>query len=246
MGIDLFELEQQIYDAAMNREETVRNGKPFNFSEYTDLAKQYGDLLKQLRRATYIADRTTTVLHESNLDLTDKIHYDALTGIFNRRYIGDNLPRILNSLIRSGGGQLSIIMVDVDFFKKYNDEYGHSAGDACLKAVAGTLSKSVLRSGDFVARYGGEEFIGVLPNTDENGAREVAERMLENVRALNIPHNRSTAADCVTISVGVTAGNVLYLQNGSDFIKRADEALYTSKQNGRNRYTYVDFREGKT
>jgi diguanylate cyclase (GGDEF)-like protein len=131
------------------------------------------------------------------------------------------------------------MMIDIDFFKKYNDSYGHSQGDVCLRSVAGALSSSVTRADDFVARYGGEEFAVVMPNTDEAGALLLADKMLNAVRACNIPHEMNEAADCVTISIGVTSGVVANSLSGLDFIKRADDALYLSKQSGRNKYTYV-------
>ncbi len=201
--------------------------------------------MKQLRRATRLADRTTIDLHESNLNLTDKVHYDALTGIYNRRYMEDNLQRIIKTMARSGGGLLGILMVDIDFFKEYNDTYGHSAGDACLKSIAEVLAANVMRPEDFTARYGGEEFVIVLPNTDEKGARMIAEKIIKNVQARNIPHRKSRAANCVTVSIGVTTAEVSLARNSSDYIKRADEALYMSKGNGRNRYIYLDFKEEK-
>jgi diguanylate cyclase (GGDEF)-like protein len=133
---------------------------------------------------------------------------------------------------------LSVMMIDIDSFKKYNDTYGHMAGDECLKTTADILSASLLRPDDFVARYGGEEFIAVMPGVDETGARTVAERMLENIQKRNIPHENSDAAECVTLSIGVTTGKVERTHTADDFIKRADEMLYKSKQDGRNRYTF--------
>ncbi|MCL2284656.1 MAG: GGDEF domain-containing protein [Fibromonadales bacterium] len=246
MEIDLFEHEQQIYDGALDYADKVRNGKFYDFEEYLMLTKEYGKLLKQLRRATRIADRTTINLYESNLDLTDKVNYDMLTGIYNRRYLEDGLKRVINTLVRSGGGLLSVLMLDVDHFKKYNDTYGHCMGDACLKVVASVLTESLTRDDDFVARYGGEEFAAILPNTDENGARKVADKMLENMRQRNIPHEKNDAAKCVTFSIGFTTGNVGFSQNGTDYLKRADDALYISKQSGRNKCTYINFKEENT
>ena len=168
----------------------------------------------------------------------DKIYYDALTGIYNRRFFDENLSRVLKFLSRSGG-MLSMLMVDIDLFKRYNDTYGHSEGDKCLKMVAQTLVESITRADDFVARYGGEEFAVVLPNTDEKGARRIAEKLLENVRERNLPHAKNDAADCVTISIGAATGRVDYTNRPEDYIRRADEMLYSAKQGGRNRYSFA-------
>jgi diguanylate cyclase (GGDEF)-like protein len=140
-----------------------------------------------------------------------------------------------------GEAELSVFFIDIDFFKKYNDTYGHAEGDECLKTVAKTLAESLSREDDFVARYGGEEFVVVLPNTGESGAKAVANTLLENVRAKNIAHEKNEAASCVTISVGITTGVVKHTQSGNDYIKKADEALYKSKQNGRNMFTFESF-----
>ena len=171
-------------------------------------------------------------------DLFTKANYDALTGIHNRRFMEENFPRLLDLLARAGG-LLSVIMLDVDFFKKYNDAYGHEEGDACLRALARTLADSLPRGNDFAARYGGEEFVAVLPNTDEAGARLMAEELLNRVRDLTLPHAESQAAPFVTVSIGVTTGQVVYPQTWEAYLKRADEALYRSKQNGRNQYTFL-------
>jgi diguanylate cyclase (GGDEF)-like protein len=165
-----------------------------------------------------------------------KIYIDALTNIYNRRYFDENLNRLLKTLSRSGG-TLSLMMIDIDYFKKYNDTYGHSAGDDCLKTVADILSKNVPRSDDFVARYGGEEFAIVLPNTDEKGAHIVADRLLGSIRERNIPHEQSDVADHVTISIGVITSMVDRNHTAENFIMEADKMLYKSKQGGRNRYS---------
>jgi len=165
---------------------------------------------------------------------------DQLTGIYNRRYLDGTIKKIIKSNSRNSGS-LSVLMIDVDYFKKYNDVYGHDAGDDCLKTVATALSQCIIREGDFVARYGGEEFAVVLPNTDENGLRVIAEKMLEKIRECNIRHEKSDVANHVTISIGGTTGVVNHLQHGSDYIKAADKALYESKKGGRNRYTFIDF-----
>jgi diguanylate cyclase (GGDEF)-like protein len=191
-------------------------------------------LLYLLRRAWRLHQK----LKGENRKLSDKVHYDALTGIYNRRFIEENLERIFQPLSRSGG-MFGLLMIDVDYFKKYNDAYGHNMGDYVLKAIAEALAQNIARSDDFVARYGGEEFIVVLPNTDENGARLIANKLLESIRERNIPHKESHVADRVTISIGVATGVVEHTQSAVDYIKRADEALYMSKQSGRDRYTFL-------
>jgi methyl-accepting chemotaxis protein len=167
---------------------------------------------------------------------------DQLTGIYNRRYMDGHLKKIIKSMVRANSN-LSLLLIDIDYFKKYNDTYGHDAGDNCLKTVASSLSKCVSRDLDFVARYGGEEFAVVLPNTDKNGAHVIAEKLLEKVRECNMPHKASHIADCVTISVGGTTSIVKHWHRVQDYIKAADKALYESKKNGRNRYTFENFEE---
>ncbi|GBU24592.1 diguanylate cyclase [Fibrobacteria bacterium R8-3-H12] len=167
---------------------------------------------------------------------------DQLTGIYNRRYMDGHLKKIIKSMARTNSS-LSLLLIDIDYFKKYNDTYGYDAGDNCLKVVAATLSQCVSRNIDFVARYGGEEFAIVLPNTDKNGLHVIAEKLLEKIRECKIPHKASHITDYVTISVGGTTSIVKHLQHAQDYIKAADKALYESKKNGRNRYTYENFEE---
>jgi diguanylate cyclase (GGDEF)-like protein len=172
----------------------------------------------------------------------EKIFIDPLTEIYNRRYLDENLKRVISILSRSGAS-LSLMMIDIDHFKKYNDTYGHGAGDDCLKAVAATLKSSLTRADDFAVRCGGEEFTVVLPNTDENGARLIADKLLKNIQEQAIPHETSDAADYVTISIGVTSGAVKHTHNTDYWIRLADEMLYKSKQEGRNKYTFINLGE---
>jgi len=172
--------------------------------------------------------------------LFTQANVDALTGIYNRRFMERNLERLMPFLSRSSG-LLSMLMLDIDFFKRYNDTYGHEKGDLCLKAVAVAISGAVTRETDFIARYGGEEFIAVLPNTDESGAMAVAEKLRENLRSLAIPHGTSDCSDHVTLSIGVTTGRVQYGQRWEAYASRADEALYQSKDGGRDRITFLAF-----
>jgi len=175
-------------------------------------------------------------------DLFTKANYDALTGIYNRRFMESNISHILGLLARSES-HMSVLMIDIDYFKFYNDNYGHDQGDVCLKAVAGALASGVTRTSDFAARFGGEEFIIVLPYADKHGACFVAETLLANVRHLNIPHEKSAAAPHVTVSVGAMTAKVARRHTWDEYLKAADEALYDSKQNGRDQYTHRAFEE---
>jgi len=126
--------------------------------------------------------------------------------------------------------------MDVDYFKKYNDQYGHQAGDDCLKRIAKAIEEQLYRPADIVARYGGEEFTVLLPGTDLEGAFLVADRVIESVSIMNIPHAASDITDHVTISIGLATSCEDDLNSMTKIIKRADEALYTAKESGRNQY----------
>jgi len=190
---------------------------------------------KDLRDMSKMEDKISALEKQAS-----KIYYDELTGIFNRRHLEEQLPRSLGALSRSSAS-LSLMMIDVDFFKQFNDTYGHDAGDRCLKAVASTISGRMLRARDFAVRYGGEEFVVVLPYTDREGACKLAETLLESIERCEIPHEKSTVSKYVTISIGVTSGITDHKQSISDWIKSADEKLYLSKQRGRNRFTFGEF-----
>ncbi|MDD5723085.1 MAG: diguanylate cyclase [Syntrophales bacterium] len=173
-------------------------------------------------------------LEEKNKQLEQMAFLDGLTGIPNRRYFDDFSVQEWGRAIR-GKIPFSVILFDIDFFKFYNDTYGHQQGDDCLKKVAGALKDTLERHADFVSRYGGEEFAVVLPNTDMSGACSVAEAMRSTVEALNLPHEKSQTADHVTVSGGI--GSVVPREDSelSQLISKADRAMYTAKEKGRNR-----------
>ncbi|GAB6096235.1 hypothetical protein JCM14469_24880 [Desulfatiferula olefinivorans] len=159
---------------------------------------------------------------------------DGLTGIPNRRRFDDILDREWNRCMRSGAF-LSLILMDIDHFKLYNDHYGHQAGDLCLKKVASALSESCMRETDLVARYGGEEFVVILPETDHRGGTIVADRIRNNLTALSIPHAHSSAADHVTISQGLVTMVPHDDSTPHALVETADQCLYQAKEGGRNR-----------
>ena len=164
---------------------------------------------------------------------------DALTNISNRRRFDEYLTLAWGFAVRDSK-PISLIMIDIDYFKKFNDNYGHQAGDSCLTKVASALASSLKRSTDLAARYGGEEFACILPNTDMEGAMETAESLRERIMSLNIPHAYSSAGNCVTISQGVASLMPSMDIPLSDILKIADVALYKAKENGRNRIFHGD------
>ncbi|MBF0447439.1 MAG: PleD family two-component system response regulator [Magnetococcales bacterium] len=159
---------------------------------------------------------------------------DGLTNIPNRRHFNQNLELEWHRAQRNDR-PLSLIMMDVDFFKRYNDNYGHSMGDSCLEKVAAALNSAVTRPSDRVARYGGEEFAALLPDTDARGALLIAERIRGNVEDLHLPHEHSDASNWVTLSLGLACLTPQPEQDSSTLIKQADEMLYRAKKAGRNR-----------
>ena len=247
--MDLFAREQQVYDAAVAILLGSEEGSTLDVYLYGKLVEEYGKLLKQFkqyRQMTGISEKPPTHLDTDKNDLLSKAHFDVLTGIFNKRYLHENLDRALSTMGRVGD-LLSVVLVDIDFFKQYNDIYGHHAGDDCLRSIAETLKHCLFRGQDFVARFGGEEFMAILPHTPEDGARLVADRMLEEIRRLQIPHTGSPIAEYVTVSVGLVTGR----KNPTgwmptDFLRRVDEALFQAKNHGRNQYAYLSLAMGET
>ncbi|MDV7470934.1 GGDEF domain-containing protein [Acinetobacter baumannii] len=160
---------------------------------------------------------------------------DALTGLANRRYLDETLDNEWRRALRHET-PLTIMMVDIDFFKPYNDSLGHLKGDQCLKDIATAISSIAARSGDLVARYGGEEFLLLFPMTNAQQAKIQAERLMNAIKKIAIVHPCSSVSPYVTISVGVATTIPRLNDSISAFVSRADHALYQSKTNGRNQY----------
>ncbi|OLN25044.1 putative two-component response regulator with GGDEF domain [Desulfovibrio sp. DV] len=173
-------------------------------------------------------------LAETNQKLGALSATDGLTGIANRRHFDEVFASEYPRHTRSGM-TLSLVMLDIDYFKNYNDAYGHAKGDDCLAQVAGTIARSLQRKTDLAARYGGEEFICLLPETELAGAATVAEDIRQSVARLAIPHAQSAAAPVVTVSVGVLAAKCSPGAVPGDLYKQVDALLYQAKANGRNR-----------
>jgi diguanylate cyclase (GGDEF)-like protein len=185
----------------------------------------------------------TRKLEDANETLQRLSTLDGLTGIANRRRLDEFLDLEWRRAVRDGYW-MSLLMADVDFFKAFNDAYGHQAGDGCLRRVAGVVNNVSHRPGDLAARYGGEEFVIVLPETDLKGARAVAEALRARVEGLRIRNPGSTVSDVLTLSVGVASLVPTPHSLVPDLMVVADQALYRAKRNGRNRVVTAD-KEGE-
>ncbi len=163
---------------------------------------------------------------------------DSLTGIANRRSLDEKLPRELQLSVRNKY-PISVLLVDVDFFKLYNDTYGHAAGDDCLKHVVEILNSLMLRKTDFVARYGGEEFVCILPNVDEEGAEKVAAKIVSATVDAQILHESSKIANHLTLSIGIASTSLDTSLTPDQLLTSADKALYYVKEQGRNGYINI-------
>ncbi|NOX36490.1 MAG: diguanylate cyclase [Calditrichaeota bacterium] len=177
-------------------------------------------------------------LEAANLELARLSIIDGLTGIPNRRRF-DEFLELECKRARRNKLPLSLILIDVDHFKLYNDFYGHLKGDECLQAIARVLSDVVHRPGDLVARYGGEEFAAILSETDAEGAMIIARKFQERVEDQGIPHEKSPIASVVTISQGIATCTFQKPVEPPTLIEYADRALYQAKANGRNQFQFV-------
>jgi diguanylate cyclase (GGDEF)-like protein len=217
-----------IFITAMTEEEDETKGLAYGAVDY--ITKPFSLPIVRARVKTHLELKR----HRDTLEALST--RDGLTGIPNRRRF-DEVLMVEWLRGQREGTSMSLIMIDIDHFKLYNDNYGHIEGDDCLKKVATYLANSMSRPADFIARYGGEEFAVILPMTDHDGAVTVAETLLEQIRKLNLPHRSSLVAERVTISLGVATVLPTRETSSTILIDRADKALYASKIAGRNRFT---------
>jgi diguanylate cyclase (GGDEF)-like protein len=194
--------------------------------EREHIAQELGDLTSSLR------DRNRQ-LRDARRQLTDLANVDELTGLGNRRLVNSVLQEEMNRARRSGA-DMSLILLDVDYFKNYNDTYGHTAGDVVLQKLADLMQRAATRAGEVVARYGGEEFILVLPGASADSAMRTASRLRDLVNEERIPHEASQVEQYITVSQGVLTVQPDGEMEPTDLVKRVDLALYQAKDNGRD------------
>lgn len=192
------------------------------------------DFVEKPVNPTTLRNRVKSHLnHKLKTDLLEKLIYlDRLTGAFNRHYLEDNIPSLIRDSQRNGR-DLSFVLFDIDYFKQFNDIYGHLKGDTCLWKISKETMQSLLRPRDTLVRIGGEEFLVILPETDEKGAYAVAQRLIDTIASLKIEHKRSPT-HVVTVSAGVSSYQDADDGGSENAILRADKALYEAKARGRN------------
>ncbi|AQA20052.1 hypothetical protein BST95_19210 [Halioglobus japonicus] len=210
---------------------TFRNMLALNWERET-MARELGDMAGSLR------DRNRQ-LRDARRQLTDLANIDELTGLGNRRMVNTALKAEINRARRTAM-PLSVILLDVDYFKAYNDTYGHPAGDEVLQRLADIMQNATSRAGEVVGRYGGEEFILVLPGSSPSSAMRIAERLKEFIAEAAIPHGESQVAGHITVSQGVATVQADADVTPEDLIKLADTALYKAKASGRDAIVLED------
>ncbi len=230
--------------------EQIREGKRVDHYD-TVRIKKNGDLIYVSITISPVKDYTGRIVAASAIfrDITEKKKteevlrhlstMDGLTGIANRRAFDIFLDEEWKRALRSKY-QVTILMVDVDFFKNYNDTYGHLQGDECLKSVVAILKSAARRPGDMAARFGGEEFVVFLSTADTEHAVSIAEKIRRDIEALEMPHERSEISSSVTVSIGVVSAVPDPNMSANDFLQCADEALYKGKEEGRNRVAFKE------
>lgn len=237
---DLFDLLVQVVETGKSLDDEICYRRCHEVIWYHCIAVKLGDGLAVTFRDITKRKQAELILYDSNKKLQAMAHLDSLTNVANRRWFDYHLEQ---EWLRCNRQQmpLSLILGDVDYFKLYNDRYGHQAGDICLVQVAKTISKAAKRPGDLVARYGGEEFAVILPNTNKEEVVKVAEKIHLEVKNLKIAHEVSTVSKYVTISLGVVTLFPPQKMSIHDIIASADQALYGAKAQGRDRSIFVSF-----
>ncbi|QQE66985.1 hypothetical protein GFS31_36900 [Leptolyngbya sp. BL0902] len=207
-----------------------------------DAPRSWSDLevetLSQLANQLAIAIQKSELyeqVQQVNQELQHLATHDKLTGLANRRYFDDYLDQVWQRLTHERT-PLSLVLLDIDHFKRYNDTHGHLAGDDCIEQVAMAIRRSIQRPANLAARYGGEEFAIILPNTDLAGAVRAAERVRQTIAQAHLPHGGIPNQPYVTVSLGIATTQPTALQSPHTLIDQADQALYQAKQQGRNRY----------
>lgn len=237
--LNIFTKEEEVVLQA----EKVLSGGQFKSGEdeecYRFLLEEYKTLLKQMMRMVKMSDMMQLELKNLSSKLEVASQIDVLTGLYNRRFFNDAYQKEFRNALRAQTS-MALIMIDIDYFKKYNDNYGHLQGDECLAAIAREIQQVVRRPRDIAARFGGEEFVVMMPETNSNGAVFITRELLTNITNLALEHASSPIDKIVTVSIGVAALVPDDNLTMDSFLIRTDNALYAAKKAGRNCFRLYD------
>ena len=240
LNYNLEDMRKAITSGALYYTEKPLKGKTIKAVEFLIHVQSALKIKQEIDRRKQREDellRVTRQLEEANHNLQKLSFLDGLTGIANRRRFDEMLLNEWQRAIRENI-PISLIILDIDYFKNYNDRYGHLMGDECLKRVAKSFGSALKRSADLVARFGGEEFAVVLPNTDRKGAIATAEMLRRGIEEMMIPHMASSVGSYLTVSAGVASTVPARYSRPDELVQSADEALYQAKHTGRNKVMY--------
>ena len=232
---DIFYREERVVDESEKLLDSGMIETDNDIRHYRTLLDEYKKLLRQMALLIKVSD-----LNHSELKLLSTRHeiasnIDVLTGLYNRRYFNEVYQREWQNALQAKYS-LASIMIDIDYFKRFNDIYGHLQGDLCLNKVSEAIKKSASRPRDIVARFGGEEFIVFLPDTDIKGAVNITEKIINGIGKLNIINAGSSVSGKVTVSIGIAAMIPQETDASDDLLDKSDQALYRAKTEGRNCY----------
>lgn len=230
---DIFELEKEVIAEAENLLQENKFTSDEDEERYRQLLNEYRRLLKQMRTMVRMADIMQSKLNSMSGELEKLSQIDGLTGLYNRRYFNEVYQREWKNAA-AAGTVLGSMMIDIDYFKVYNDTFGHLAGDDCLQKIAGAIKQAVKDTNISVGRFGGEEFILLIPEADPEQCQVVAQKILEDIMQLDIPSAIRNVEGKVTVSIGIGIVAPKADAKPESLVNAADQALYRAKKEGRN------------
>lgn len=230
---DIFEKERDVINEADSLLKTNIFASTTDRERYKKLLDAYKRLLKQMRTMVKMSDIMQSKLNSMSSELEKLSQIDGLTGLYNRRYLNEIYRREWDNAFKTQT-PLGALMIDIDFFKKYNDTFGHLAGDVCLQSIAKAIEQTVAGTNAYTGRFGGEEFVVLLPGSDQEKCSGVARKMIDHVALLNIQGAPGSCCGKVSVSIGI--GSMIPGENErlDALIHMADQALYRAKEDGRN------------
>ena len=230
---DIFELEDKVILEAEGHIQTKEFALAEDEDRYEKLLHEYKRLLRQMRTMVRMSDIMQSKLNTMSGELEKLSQIDGLTGLYNRRFFNEIYQKEWRKAITEGT-ELGALMIDIDYFKVYNDTFGHLAGDVCLQKIARSIEETIKESNAFVARFGGEEFVLLLPDTNMEQCTGLAQTIIDQLALLNIPGAIKTTDGTVTISIGIGLMKPTEETKLETLINVADQALYRAKKDGRN------------